>query len=66
MKIRIIKGGRYRGYLFWQERWFSFCSAHYEYRNNCPMCTAGSWKNVWAYKIERLIDDVKKSKFKQP
>lgn len=39
------------GKLFWKQRWFSICSAHYEYKEDCGMCNAGHWTNVWQWKF---------------
>ena len=36
-----------RGHLFWKKRWNSICSAHQTHDENCPMCQAGYWENVW-------------------
>jgi len=48
---------REKGFFFWKERWYSFCSAHREYDKDCPRCKAGSWKNVWMVAINGFLHD---------
>lgn len=48
-------GLRYRGKWFKKEVWFSFCSAHYHYDKDCRLCNSGTWNNVIAYKIGRIV-----------
>lgn len=44
-----------KGFLFWKKRWFSFCSIHYYYDENCHLCRSGNWSNVYFYSFEKLI-----------
>lgn len=46
-----------KGILFWRKRWFSICSMHRIHDDNCNMCRAGHWTNVWAYHIEGFVYD---------
>lgn len=41
-----------------KEIWFSICSKHALYNENCNMCNTGSWKNAIKYKISSLIYDL--------
>jgi len=49
---------RTRGKGLKKEIWFSICSSHQEYDENCPRCTTGTWNNVIKYKISSFIFDV--------
>ena len=57
-QIRNIQGARLIGRLWWKKRWFSICSAHGEYNEACGMCKAGYWKNVWQWKLDKLVERV--------
>ncbi len=46
---------RTRRKLLKKEIWFSICSRHAVYDENCKMCNTGSWKNAIKYKISLLI-----------
>lgn len=46
---------RTRKKFWYKERWFSICSAHYEYNENCTLCKAGEWKNVWMWHISHTF-----------
>lgn len=52
-KLALVKGTK--GKLFWKERWFSFCSMHFKYEEDCCACNTGSWTNVWKWKIGGLL-----------
>ena len=49
---------RTRGKGLKKEVWFSICSAHMEYDENCPRCATGTWNNVIKHKISSLIYDI--------
>ena len=46
---------RTRGKYFKKEIWFSYCSRHQEYNEDCNICNIGTWENVIHYKITSLI-----------
>jgi len=48
---------RTRGKWFKKEIWFSFCSMHQQYDDNCQICNKGTWNNVIKYRISSLIYD---------
>lgn len=52
-KLNRTKGTK--GSLFWKQRWFSICSMHYKYKEDCHICNTGGWTNVWQWKIGSLI-----------
>lgn len=35
--------------------WYSFCSSHQEYKENCKCCNAGHWTNHWKHLISSFI-----------
>jgi len=37
---------RTRGKFIWKERWYSICSIHGRYHEDCFMCRTGTWENV--------------------
>ena len=41
-----------------KEIWFSICSRHAIYDENCNMCNTGSWQNTIKYKVSSLIYDL--------
>lgn len=47
--------GTVRGKLWWKERYFSICSAHYEHKDDCKTCNTGTWTNVWKWKMGGVI-----------
>lgn len=46
-----------RGKFFWKKRWFSICSAHMYYQEDCPRCNAGGWHNLWLLAISGFFHD---------
>lgn len=49
--------GRFRGKFLKREEWYSICSKHRDYREDCHLCIIGSWHNVYLHKIESFIHD---------
>jgi hypothetical protein len=49
---------RAKGRFFWKKIWFSICSMHFDYNEECSMCRAGNWTNVWEWKIGGAIHDI--------
>lgn len=47
-------GSRIRGKWLLREQWFSICSNHRIYQQDCPRCNAGQWKNVLVSKISNI------------
>lgn len=43
-----------------KEGWFSFCSTHFEYDNECELCQCGYWRNLLWIGIINWIKNVKK------
>ena len=46
---------RTRGRFLTKEVWYSICSIHQEYKEDCKMCNTGTWNNVITSKISSLI-----------
>lgn len=46
---------RSRGRLLWRQEWYSVCSIHRPHRDDCNMCRAGSWVNVWKQRASHLF-----------
>ena len=44
-----------KGKFFWKKRWYSICSAHVEYDENCPRCKVGAWHNMWGIAIDSFF-----------
>jgi len=44
-----------RGKGLKKQIWFSFCSRHQEYEENCDLCNMGTWESAITYKISSLI-----------
>lgn len=44
-----------KGILFWKKRWFSICSIHMEYNEDCPRCNKGSWVNLHSLSISHFF-----------
>lgn len=42
---------RTRGKGLKKEIWFSICSGHYDYDENCKACNKGHWKNALKHRI---------------
>ena len=47
---------RYKGLK--KQLWFSLCSQHSVYDENCSMCNHGSWRNAFYHKIENIIYNI--------
>ena len=43
---------RQRRKWIFKQQWYSICSAHYRYDENCPRCRVGQWHNVYIVKID--------------
>lgn len=54
-EMKLDKKNRLKGKLFCKKRWFSICSAHFNYKEDCSTCNAGSWTNIWKWKIGGFI-----------
>lgn len=37
------------------EQWYSICSAHHDYDENCPRCSVGRWINVEESRLDREL-----------
>lgn len=48
---------RTKGKFFWRKSWYSICSVHFNYKNDCGMCNAGSWHYDILSKIDGIIHD---------
>lgn len=46
-----------RGKGIFKETWYSFCSIHSVYNENCPICNHGSWVNNFKHNISSFIYD---------
>lgn len=46
---------REKGKWFWKSQWYSICSKHYEYDENCNMCKHGSWVKDYNHMFSSLI-----------
>jgi hypothetical protein len=44
-----------KGKLFWKKEWYSICSIHRQYKEDCGMCNTGHYVNVWMNKISNFI-----------
>lgn len=53
-EILLRKNGT-KGHLFWKEHWYSFCSGHQKYDEDCKICNIGSWCNVWNIKFNAVV-----------
>ena len=47
-----------KGFFIFKKRWYSMCSAHQEYQQDCTLCNVGSWKNILIGKIESIINKI--------
>lgn len=54
-----------KGFFIFKKKWYSICSAHQEYKNDCALCNVGSWKNVILSKIEGLINKLSPKLYKK-
>ena len=56
MKFRIVKlPKRTRGKGLKKEVWYSLCSAHGEYQEDCKLCNAGYWDRVYKVTLEHIL-----------
>jgi hypothetical protein len=46
---------RTKGFLFWKKRYYSICSRHQIYDENCDICNKGFWINIWKSKLDNFI-----------
>ena len=46
---------RTKGKYFWKKEWYSICSLHMEYQENCPLCNKGQWINVTRHWFNKLL-----------
>ncbi len=46
---------RIKGKLFWKKRWYSICSTHADYQEDCPRCNVGGWHNMWLLSISNFF-----------
>lgn len=56
--MTIEKSNRAKGIIglfFWKQRWFSICSMHHQYKEDCGACNAGHWTNVWKWQVGSII-----------
>jgi len=44
-----------RGKGFKKEMWFSICSRHFIYDENCDLCKKGCWRNAYNYKLSSIF-----------
>lgn len=49
---------RIRGKGLKKELWFSICSRHAVYDEDCKLCNTGRWEKIIKYKISTLIYDL--------
>ena len=47
-----------RGKFIFKETWYSICSMHQEYNDNCNMCNKGSWYNNILHNITNSNFDI--------
>lgn len=50
-KIKI----RSKGHFLNKQHWYSICSRHQEYDEQCKLCNIGSWHNIYLLKICNFI-----------
>lgn len=48
---------REKGKFLWKKRWYSICSAHQDYKEDCPRCNAGTWNNIVMLAISGFFHD---------
>lgn len=44
-----------RGRGLRRQEWYSICSAHQEYKEDCERCNCGTWSNVWRVHFSNLV-----------
>lgn len=45
--VREVQGRLVHGYGPWKFEWYSICSTHYTYEQDCLRCRNGQWVHVW-------------------
>lgn len=53
MKRKIQLKTRYWGPF--RQDWYSICSKHQSYAENCYLCEVGQWRNRWGRKFGNLV-----------
>ena len=48
-----------------KEEWYSICSMHHEYDENCDMCNCGKWINVEEQKREHDLFETDPAEWKK-
>lgn len=43
-----------KGWGPWKCSWYSLCSKHFNFKDNCTLCLSGEWKNNWIVIIDHL------------
>ena len=46
---------RERGEWYNKEHWYSICSKHREYEQDCDLCGTGEWRSVLGTKVSSII-----------
>jgi hypothetical protein len=46
---------KYKGKFIFKKQWYSICSMHYEYKEDCNCCNTGTWENIFIHKIGSFI-----------
>ena len=44
-----------RKHFIWKQEWYSVCSTHQKYQEDCDLCNHGRWVNVWLHKLSSLV-----------
>ena len=39
----------------WRKEWYSICSGHYLWNEECSICNVGRWVNVWRHAVGHVI-----------
>jgi hypothetical protein len=47
---------RLRGRWFRREEFYSVCSRHYQWREDCNQCQAGMWRNIWMHHVSAFFN----------
>lgn len=47
--------GKTKGRFLWRSTWYSICSAHREYKEDCPRCNVGGWSNDIQYRLGAIV-----------
>lgn len=54
---RVKRRRRLRGKFFWKEEFYSICSRHFNWREDCPLCQKGEWINLWVHHVSSMVHD---------